>query len=99
MYLYLLYLLGYYTYEENRITDSNDTPENIKFLESRAPLFPKDTTIIKNRDLITDKSQLHSNYQNVVDELKVRIKNRNDVKMKYKKVLEELEQKFKVKTN
>lgn len=95
MYYYLLYLLGYYTYEENRLRDSNDTPENIKFLESRTPIFPKDTTIIKNREIITDKNQLYSNYHNVIDELKEKIKNKNDTKMKYEKVLNELKENFK----
>lgn len=77
MYLYVLYLLGWYTYDDEpkneRYENSNDTLENCKFLESRTKLFPEDRTIIKNRDLIIDKDQLRSSYKNVIDELKEKI--------------------------
>ena len=69
MYYYLLYLLGYYTYEEEK----PEVKEMI--IESKTPIFPENTTIIKNRDLIIDKEQLRSGYKNVIDELKEKIKN------------------------
>lgn len=75
MYYYLLYLLGYHTYEEDSEPVSLVTDQNVVMLDSRTPIFPSETTIIKNRDLIIDKEQLRSGYKNVVAELKERIKN------------------------
>lgn len=98
MYLYVLYLLGWYTYEEEteREKNSNDTQENCKFVDSinKVKRFPESTTIIKNREMITDKYNLNGRYQNVINELKVELEKRN-IKIKYRKVLDELKEKFK----
>lgn len=75
MYYYLLYLLGYHTYEDESEQVRMLTEQNVVTLDSRTPIFPSGITIIKNRDLIIDKEQLRSGYKNVVEELKERIKN------------------------
>lgn len=77
MYLYLLYLIGWYAYEEETVREkeSGDTPSNCKFVEEYNKQFPKSETIIKNRDKIIDKEKLRSGYKDVVLELKEKFKN------------------------
>lgn len=92
MYCYILYLLGFYTYEEEQSKIPIEEL-NMNEIESKIPIFPQSTTIIKNRELIINKDSLHSKYGDVINELKEKLKDRK-YKTSYDNVLNELKEKI-----